>query len=104
MIQNKNFIGICDVPVKEVSCKATEVKFYFNQTSRTCQEFSYGGCGGNANRFSTVNECESVCLYNKEPAQNGNKPVVSKLSKYHHILSFLAKIFFPNFSYKSKNK
>uniref|UniRef100_A0A670Z337 BPTI/Kunitz inhibitor domain-containing protein n=1 Tax=Pseudonaja textilis TaxID=8673 RepID=A0A670Z337_PSETE len=25
------------------------------------QKFLYGGCGGNANNFKTIKECESTC-------------------------------------------
>jgi hypothetical protein len=35
--------------------------FYHDASSGTCQPFTYGGCEGNANRFSTRSECEATC-------------------------------------------
>lgn len=29
--------------------------------SGQCVQFTYGGCGGNSNRFSTREECERYC-------------------------------------------
>ena len=44
-----------------------------------CQEFVYGGCGGNENRFRTREECEFICQATKstvtppcEPQPTGN--------------------------------
>ncbi len=42
-------------------CKALFKRFYFDQNTRSCQLFNYGGCGGNANNFFTLNECYNSC-------------------------------------------
>ncbi|VDL77181.1 unnamed protein product, partial [Nippostrongylus brasiliensis] len=36
--------------------------FYYDVNTRTCLEFIYGGCGGNGNRFDTVEKCMAVCF------------------------------------------
>ncbi len=38
-------------------------KWYFNKESGHCEEFTFGGCGGNANRFDTKQSCEGVCVF-----------------------------------------
>uniref|UniRef100_A0A8D8QLD2 Papilin n=1 Tax=Cacopsylla melanoneura TaxID=428564 RepID=A0A8D8QLD2_9HEMI len=56
----------CNVPVDAGPCKGNFPKFYFDSVTGSCVEFGYGGCQGSANRFSTVQECESVCLRQEE--------------------------------------
>jgi hypothetical protein len=76
---------ICNLPLNQGPCRAAIRKYYYDQSTRVCREFVYGGCDGNANRFSSRNECESVCIHHEEPAQSGNKTALSDLSKYDHI-------------------
>ena len=35
--------------------------YYFDVATRTCSSFLFGGCKGNENRFSSLEECESSC-------------------------------------------
>lgn len=32
--------------------------------SGECKKFIFGGCGGNANRFESIEECEKFCQVN----------------------------------------
>lgn len=36
------------------------LQFYYNSNLEQCEEFTFGGCEGNGNRFSSVGECEQV--------------------------------------------
>jgi hypothetical protein len=36
-------------------------KYFYNVKNKMCEKFTYGGCGGNENRFDTIDECQSVC-------------------------------------------
>lgn len=36
--------------------------YYYNRETGECEEFIYGGCGGNENRFDTKQECEDFCV------------------------------------------
>jgi len=36
--------------------------FYYDAATNQCQHFTYNGCGGNANRFSTLWECNTNCV------------------------------------------
>ncbi|XP_054452381.1 kunitz-type protease inhibitor 2 [Anoplopoma fimbria] len=42
-------------------CRAAFPMFYHNPNTGTCQSFIYGGCGGNQNRYGTMDECLSRC-------------------------------------------
>ena len=54
-------LGICSLPKMVGVCKASFTNYYFNMETKKCEEFVYGGCGGNANRFETMEECAQVC-------------------------------------------
>ena len=36
-------------------------RYFYNASSKTCDEFLYGGCNGNENRFSDIEGCEEIC-------------------------------------------
>lgn len=40
-------------------------RFYYDSTTRTCQQFQYTGSGGNENNFLTLRDCEARCPGNK---------------------------------------
>ena len=42
-------------------CKAAIPRWSFNIKSKKCEEFSWGGCGGNANNFESEKECIKTC-------------------------------------------
>lgn len=46
----------------EGECRDYTLKWYYNKDKRACQQFWYGGCGDNANRFETKEECEAWCV------------------------------------------
>uniref|UniRef100_A0A8C3Y0F2 BPTI/Kunitz inhibitor domain-containing protein n=1 Tax=Catharus ustulatus TaxID=91951 RepID=A0A8C3Y0F2_CATUS len=43
----------CYLPSVCGNCKALFRRFFFNASSQQCEEFIYGGCGGNRNNFET---------------------------------------------------
>lgn len=42
-------------------CEAAFYRWYFNFNAGLCEEFVYGGCLGNGNRFLSRLECEQTC-------------------------------------------
>lgn len=53
----------CYLPSVCGSCKALFRRFFFNASSQQCEEFIYGGCGGNRNNFETEGECFRACSH-----------------------------------------
>jgi hypothetical protein len=42
-------------------CKAYFKRYFYNTTSARCEEFVYGGCGGNKNNFVKKEHCKAKC-------------------------------------------
>ncbi|XP_053876420.1 tissue factor pathway inhibitor 2 isoform X1 [Malaclemys terrapin pileata] len=53
--------SLCYSPKDEGSCSASVTRYYYNSKSQSCEEFSYTGCGGNANNFVNEKDCYSIC-------------------------------------------
>uniref|UniRef100_A0A8C0GF48 BPTI/Kunitz inhibitor domain-containing protein n=1 Tax=Chelonoidis abingdonii TaxID=106734 RepID=A0A8C0GF48_CHEAB len=43
------------------ACGARFPRWFYNWSSQACEEFVYGGCGGNRNNFETKEECLKAC-------------------------------------------
>uniref|UniRef100_A0A8C8S2X0 BPTI/Kunitz inhibitor domain-containing protein n=1 Tax=Pelusios castaneus TaxID=367368 RepID=A0A8C8S2X0_9SAUR len=50
---------ICRLPVGP--CTAVISRWFYNWRTKTCEEFSYGGCNGNKNNFETKAGCLRAC-------------------------------------------
>ncbi|XP_011195135.1 kunitz-like toxin PcKuz3 [Zeugodacus cucurbitae] len=54
-------VKLCLQPPQSGRCFGYVSSFAYNPVARKCEEFIYGGCGGNDNRFDTKKECELTC-------------------------------------------
>lgn len=52
---------ICLASVDYGDCEDSITAYYYDAERQMCQAFVYGGCGGNANRFQTEEQCERLC-------------------------------------------
>lgn len=69
--QGSKFDGCEDIPtapqracsaVKDPgTCSNYTVKFFFDMEYGGCSRFWYSGCGGNANRFDNIDDCNNTC-------------------------------------------
>ncbi|XP_058039425.1 tissue factor pathway inhibitor 2 [Ahaetulla prasina] len=53
--------SFCYSPIEEGSCSASVSRFYYNARTKTCERFTYSGCGGNNNNFTTEKSCLRIC-------------------------------------------
>jgi len=77
---------MCNLAVDSGPCRGAFRKYYYEPDLHVCREFIYGGCDGNANRFSTISECESICIHHEEPVPPGNDTSVLNLCAYIFII------------------
>ncbi|XP_065171313.1 papilin-like isoform X3 [Atheta coriaria] len=61
---------VCSFPPDQGTCRGYFSKFYYDERTGSCHEFAYGGCEGNGNRFSSVQECQDVCIKRDETKPN----------------------------------
>lgn len=52
---------VCSLAQSPGNCYGYFEKYFFNSTSQKCEKFVYGGCGGNKNRFDTIDDCQKRC-------------------------------------------
>lgn len=60
----------CFLPPDSGICLAAFLRYYYNPASETCETFTWGGCGGNANNFVTFEACMAAC------GDNGCPPII----------------------------
>ncbi|XP_038652370.1 carboxypeptidase inhibitor SmCI-like [Scyliorhinus canicula] len=60
----------CSLPREVGRCRGSFIRFYYNQNTQACEQFTYGGCGGNANNFETMSECQTKCPTTGERISN----------------------------------
>ena len=48
-------------------------RYFFNATSSSCEEFLYGGCNGNENRFLQKAGCSKTCANPQNPKKESLK-------------------------------
>ena len=52
---------MCLQDAESGTCSNFVTRWFFNESSYQCEEFGYGGCGGNSNNFDTQSTCETEC-------------------------------------------
>ncbi|VDP77527.1 unnamed protein product [Echinostoma caproni] len=58
--------ALCRLDIDSGQCFHIFIRYAYNWRTERCQRFIYGGCGGNQNRFDTLEECIKKC-HRKSP-------------------------------------
>ncbi|EYC21631.1 hypothetical protein Y032_0019g3934 [Ancylostoma ceylanicum] len=53
----------CNLMMDRGTCVQFTIQWYYDRWDHRCRRFHYGGCEGNENRFSTLEECSAACNY-----------------------------------------
>uniref|UniRef100_A0A8C0B780 Tissue factor pathway inhibitor n=1 Tax=Buteo japonicus TaxID=224669 RepID=A0A8C0B780_9AVES len=53
--------SLCMTPMDRGLCRAKELRFFYNYSTGRCHPFSYSGCGGNENNFTSRKSCLRIC-------------------------------------------
>lgn len=53
--------SICSLPADVGPCDGVCPRYFYDVCTGQCELFGYGCCGGNANNFETLEECEAAC-------------------------------------------
>ena len=61
-------------------------RYFYNASSRECQQFIYGGCDGNANNFESMNLCEEQCERPLSPGEISPGELSSAAQYYNRLL------------------
>jgi len=64
---------ICGLPWAGGDCDAAIQSYWYNAVNGQCERRSYGGCGGNANRFGSLEECLTACRVSGDPNTTCNR-------------------------------
>lgn len=67
------FADWCNMPKDPGPCRAGLDMWYYDNSAGKCEQFTYGGCHGNGNRFKTKEECEDSCV-EEVPVQPTSTP------------------------------
>lgn len=59
-------------------CKAMIERYYYDQSSKACNTFNYGGCEGNANNFETKQKCLDECT-------EAGKKIAGKVNIWYNV-------------------
>lgn len=59
------------------TCRGIFERFYYNVETETCEEFVFGGCGGNENNFVTKEKCNAYCLGEEYILDNTDDEIVN---------------------------
>ena len=55
-------VELCQLPAEGGDCRAHMPRWYYDAKKKRCESFVYGGCGGNANKFISREECVKICM------------------------------------------
>ena len=62
-------------------CRMSLTRFYYNAKTNNCEEFKFGGCMGNDNKFGFKQTCEAACKKSGASTTAGTGSISSTTEK-----------------------
>ncbi|XP_051872416.1 tissue factor pathway inhibitor 2 isoform X2 [Pristis pectinata] len=59
--RTNKIVNKCQLPPESGICRAFLRRYFYNITTRRCEQFVFGGCHGNANNFKDISSCQMEC-------------------------------------------
>uniref|UniRef100_A0A669QI44 Tissue factor pathway inhibitor n=1 Tax=Phasianus colchicus TaxID=9054 RepID=A0A669QI44_PHACC len=73
--------SLCMTPMDRGLCRAKETRFFFNYSTGRCRPFTYSGCGGNENNFTSRKSCLRICRKGLLKKKDGRRLIRIKKKK-----------------------
>nr|XP_027204924.1 papilin-like [Dermatophagoides pteronyssinus] len=64
----------CLLPKISGPCNSSSEAYYYDDETKRCERFLYGGCLGNTNRFETMEQCVQTCIYQETALDQCDQP------------------------------
>ena len=59
-------LSVCEQPLDGGPCQGDFPRWYYDDETGECRNFTYGGCQGNQNRFTSIEACQNSCSHKKQ--------------------------------------
>ncbi|OPL33717.1 hypothetical protein AM593_08394, partial [Mytilus galloprovincialis] len=79
---------VCNQRKDSGPCGETDIRFFFNSRTEQCEEFTFGGCEGNANNFRTKEVCIKHCGPTLDHVRDPLHDTITKI-KQHSVKNLL---------------
>ncbi|XP_032301596.1 tissue factor pathway inhibitor isoform X3 [Coturnix japonica] len=73
--------SLCLTPMDKGLCRAKETRFFYNYSTGRCRPFTYSGCGGNENNFTSRKSCLRICRKGFIKREDGRRLIRIKKKK-----------------------
>lgn len=83
----------CKLPIERGSCAGNFGRWGFNAETRRCEQFIWGGCEGNSNRFGS----EAACVMRCNPPGQPQREFQGKRFR-NNLCIYLSVVFLTNSS------
>ncbi|KAJ7398255.1 tissue factor pathway inhibitor (lipoprotein-associated coagulation inhibitor), transcript variant X2 [Pitangus sulphuratus] len=87
--------SLCMTPMDRGLCRAKELRFFYNHLSGRCHPFSYSGCGGNENNFTSRKSCLRICKKGFNKKKGGRKLIKIKKKRRKQSVKALGEEIIP---------
>ncbi|KAM9380318.1 tissue factor pathway inhibitor [Phaethornis superciliosus] len=87
--------SLCMTPMDRGLCRAKEIRFFYNYSTGRCRPFSYSGCGGNENNFTSRKSCLKICKKGFYKSKGGRRLIKIKKKRKKQTVKELVEEIIP---------